>query len=71
MTRSCEEALIARLPLRQGIRIARAPRVEAVQGGGFRLVSSFEAGSNHTPFACEAIERGGEWEVAGLTLVQW
>ena len=71
MARSCEAALIARLPLRHDIRIAGTPRVEAVQDGGFRLVSSFEAGSNRTPFACEAVERGGEWEVAGLTLVQW
>jgi hypothetical protein len=71
MTRSCEDALAARLPLRHAVRLAEAPHIEQVQDGVFHLVSSFEAGSSRTPFACEAFERDGQWEVAGLTLVQW
>ena len=68
---ACEQALRARLPSRDTLAVASSPRVESFGGGGYRLVSSFDAGSGRTSFACDATERAGVYEVAALTLVQW
>lgn len=68
---ACEQALRTRLPSRRALTVAPAPRVEAYGNGVFRLVSSFDAGTGRTSFACEATERGGSYEIGALTLVQW
>ncbi len=68
---ACEQALRSRLPSRDTLMVASSPRVESLGGGGYRLVSSFDAGSGRTSFACDATERAGAYEVAALTLVQW
>jgi hypothetical protein len=71
LTGACEQALRARLPSRPGLRLAGPPRIEAAGGGAFRLLSSFESSGTRTAFACEAVEEGGRYEVAGLTVVHW
>ena len=67
---ACEQALRSRLPSRDTLTVASS-RVESFGGGAYRLVSSFDAGSGRTSFACDATERAGAYEVAALTLVQW
>jgi hypothetical protein len=69
---ACAQALRARLPSRERLKLAPSmPRIESFGGGGYRLVSSFDAGSGRTSYACDATEHDGAYEVAALTLVQW
>jgi hypothetical protein len=68
---ACAQALRTRLPSREPLTVMSSRRVESFGEGGYRLLSSFDAGSGRTSFACDAIEREGGFEVAALTLVQW